>query len=47
MWPMEVPGLEVELELQLLAYATTTATQNPSYACDLHTSHGNIVSLTH
>ena len=28
----------VELELQLLAYATTTATQDPSQVCNLHHS---------
>ena len=33
---MEVPRLGVESELQLLAYATATATQDPSYICDLH-----------
>ena len=33
---MEVPGLGVELELQLLAYATAIATRNPSLICNLH-----------
>ena len=33
---MEFPRLGVELELQLLAYATSTATQDPSHVCDLH-----------
>ena len=33
---MEVPRLEVELELQLPAHAT--ATQDPSLVCDLHHS---------
>ena len=33
---MEVPSLGVESELQLLAYATATATQDPSCVCDLH-----------
>ena len=28
-WYMEVPRLVVELELQLLAYTTTTATWDP------------------
>ena len=28
-WHMEVPGLAVESELQLLAYATATATPDP------------------
>ena len=35
---MEVPRLGVELELQLPAYATTTATQDASCICDLHHS---------
>ena len=35
---MEVPGLGVELELQLLAYTTATATLNPGRICDLHCS---------
>ena len=33
-----VPRLGVELELQLLAYTTATATQDPSRICDLHHS---------
>ena len=33
---MEVPGLGVESELQLPAYPTATATQDPSRICDLH-----------
>ena len=35
---MEVPRLGVELELQLPAYATATATWDPSYVCNLHHS---------
>ena len=37
---MEVPGLGVESELQLLAYtkATATAIADPSHVCDLHHS---------
>ena len=35
-WHMEVPRLGVESELQLLAYATATAT--PSCVCDLQHS---------
>ena len=35
---MEVPRLGVELELQLLAYATAMATQDLSYVCYLHHS---------
>ena len=37
-WHMEVPRLVVELELQLLAYTTATATPDPSRVCDLHHS---------
>jgi len=33
---VEVPTLGVELELQLPAYATGTATWDPSRICDLH-----------
>ena len=36
---MEVPRLGVESELQLLAYTTATATQDPSNICNLH--HGS------
>ena len=35
-WHMEVPRLEAELELQLPAYTTATATQDLSRICDLH-----------
>ena len=39
-WHMEVPRLGFELELQLLAFttATATATQDPSRVCNLHHS---------
>ena len=37
---MEVPRLGVELELQLQAYTTTTATQALSHVCDLYHSSG-------
>ena len=37
---MEVPRLGVELELQLLAYATATATQDLRCVCDVHQSSG-------
>ena len=36
--PMEVPRLGVQLELQLLAYTTATATLDPSHICNLHHS---------
>ena len=35
---VEVPRLVIELELQLLAYTTATATGDPSCICDLHHS---------
>ena len=34
----EVSRLGVELELQLLTYATATEMQDPSHVCDLHHS---------
>ena len=37
-WHMEVPRLGVQLELQLPAYTTGTATLDPSHICDLHYS---------
>ena len=44
---MEVPGLEVPLELQLPAYTTATATQDPSCDCDLRHSSWQGPTLTH
>ena len=35
---MEVPKLGVQLELQLLAYTTATATSDLSLVCDLYNS---------
>ena len=35
---MEVPRLEVKLELRLPAYTTVTATWDPSHVCNLHHS---------
>ena len=35
---MAVPRLGVELDLQLPAYTTATAMQDPSYLCDLQHS---------
>ena len=37
---MEVTRLGVQSELQLPAYTTATATQDPSHICDLHHSSG-------
>ena len=37
-WHVDVPKLGVESELQLPAYATATATSDPSHVCDLHHS---------
>ena len=34
--PVEVPGLRVKKELKLPAYATDTATWNPSHNYNLH-----------
>ena len=38
LWQMDVPRLQVESELQLPAYATTTATSDPWCICNLHHS---------
>ena len=38
LWHMEVSELGVEWELQLLAYATATATRDPSQIYNLHYS---------
>ena len=43
LWHIIVPGLGVELELQLLAYTTATATSDLSRVCELH--HSNARSL--
>ena len=37
-WNMEVPRLGVKSELELLAYTTATAMQDPSCVCDLYHS---------
>ena len=37
---MEIPGLGVELEMQLPTYATATAMQDMSRICELHHSSG-------
>ena len=37
-WHVEVPRLGVESELQLLAYATATATPDPTCLCNLYHS---------
>ena len=49
LWHMQVPGLgvESELELQLLAYTTATATPDLSHICDLRHSSRQCGSLTH
>ena len=47
-WHVEVPRVGVELELQLPAYTTATATLDLSHICDLwSTGHSNAGSLTH
>ena len=40
-WHMEAPRLGVHSELQLPAYATATATPDPSRIWDLHHSSGH------
>ena len=49
LWHMEVPGLGIESELQLLAYATATATQDLSHVYTVSKPQlaGNAGSLTH
>ena len=44
---MEVPKLGVELELQLLAYTTATATQDLSHSVTYMAAHSHTGSLTH
>ena len=44
---MEVPRLRVELELQLLAYATATQCRIQALSANYTTAHGNAGSLTH
>ena len=44
---MEVPRLGAESELQLPAYATATATWDPSHVCDLHHSSCQCQILNH
>ena len=46
-WHIEVPRLGVKTELQLLTYATATATQDPSCVLTYTTAWGNAGSLTH
>ena len=38
MWPIKVPRLGVQLELQLPAYTAATTMWDPSGICDLHHS---------
>jgi len=38
MWHMQIPRLEIESELQLLAYTTDTAMPDLNHICDLHHS---------
>ena len=38
LWHMEASRLGVKSELQLPAYTTATATQDPNHVCDLHHS---------
>ena len=43
---MEVPRLGVKSELQLPAYSTATATQDPSHVCNIHHSSQQCQTLT-
>ena len=43
---MEVPRLGLEVELQLPAYTTATATPDPVRICDLHHSSQQLWVLT-
>ena len=47
LWHMEVLRLGVELELQLLAYATAIAMWAPGVSAPYTTAHSNTGSLTH
>ena len=47
LWHMEVPGLGVESQMQLLAYAIATATQDLSHVSTYIAAHSNARSLTH
>ena len=47
LWHMEIPRLQVQSELQLLAYNTATAMQDLSQMGDLYHSSGTAGSLTH
>ena len=40
LWHMEVPRLGVDMELQLPAYTTAPATQDPRLVCNLHHNSG-------
>ena len=46
LWHMEVPRVGIRLELQLLAYATVTATWDLSASATYATAHSNARSLT-
>ena len=44
MWPMKVPRLGVQSELQLPTYTTATATPDPRLVCDLnHSSQPHVI----
>ena len=42
---VRVQGIILYWDLNLLAYATVTATQDPSHDCTYTTAHGNAGSL--
>ena len=47
LWHMEIPASKVELELQLQACTTATATWDPSHICNLCHFFCNTGYLTH
>ena len=44
---IEIPRLRVELKLQPPAYATATATPDPSHVCELHPSSCSVRCVAH
>ena len=44
LWHMEAPRISIKLELQLLAYTTAIATEDPRCVYDLHHSSQQILN---
>ena len=47
LWHMEGPRLGVQLQVQILAYTTATATWDPTHSVTYTTVHGNTGPLIH